>query len=446
MFQRKKNEQKDNSQDIEIISQELFEEQIYHYQYSLGHIYAFISLILSATPMRCVSRVLDFFQPLLKTDLPAPSWYSGRLWLMKLGYYKLHAPKTQAQDWIWIVGHSVQLGSEKCFVILGVRASGLNKRDDLTLSLEDVEPIALSPVKTSNGDVVYQQLVNASHKTGTPMAIVGDKGPDLHCGVNKFCNGTGTLYIYDIKHKVALLLKKHFEQDPHWKSFCEMATKTQQYVRQTDIAGAAPPNQRSKARYMNVDSLIQWAIDMLTILDKGVPKEYDEKQFKAKIGWVIYYRQDILKWQKIMSFAVTTEMTVRKQGIKLGITEQLQREFQKLNFCPTSSMVRDQLIAAVMQEEAKVGMAHILLGSSEIIESLFGRFKYLEQAQSSSGFTGLVLALAALVAKTTSTIIKQAMTSVTVNKLKEWFDENIGQSVQAQRVMINAYANDTKTG
>ena len=93
-----------------------------------------------------------------------------------------------------------------------------------------------------------------------------------------------------------------------------------------------------------------------------------------------------------------------------------------------------------MQEEAKVGIACILLGSSEIIESLFGRFKYLEQAQSSGGFTGLVLALAALVAETTTSIIKQAMTSVTVNKLKDWFDENIGQSVQAQRVMINAYA------
>ena len=53
----------------------------------------------------------------------------------------------------------------------------------LFLSLEDVEPIALSPVKTSNGDVVYQELVNASHKTGTPIAIVGDKGPDLHCAL-----------------------------------------------------------------------------------------------------------------------------------------------------------------------------------------------------------------------------------------------------------------------
>lgn len=418
----------------------MFEESVVHHQYSLGHIYAFISLILSATPMRCVERVLDFFKPLFQTGLPAPSWYSGRLWLMKLGYYKLHTPKTQAQDWIWIVDHSVQLGSEKCFVILGIQASKLNKRDDLTLSLEDVEPITLSPVKTSNGDVVYQELMNASDKTGTPVAIVGDKGPDLNKGVNKFCKTTGTLFIHDIKHKVALLLKQYFEREPHWKSFCEMATKTQQYVRQTNIAGAAPPNQRSKARYMNVDSLVQWGINMLTILDKGIPEKYDEQQFKAKIGWVIHYKQDLLKWQKIMNFAVTTEITVRKQGIKLGITEQLQQEFQKLNFCPESSIFRDQLTYAVMEEEAKVGMAYILLGSSEIIESLFGRFKYLEQAQSSGGFTGLVLALAALVAETTTNIIRQAMTSVTVNKLKDWFDENIGQSVQAQRIALNEYA------
>ncbi len=49
--------------------------------------------------------------------LATPSWCTGRLWLLRLGYYKLTRPKEQADDWVWMVDHTVQLGPEKCLVI-----------------------------------------------------------------------------------------------------------------------------------------------------------------------------------------------------------------------------------------------------------------------------------------------------------------------------------------
>lgn len=423
---------------MEVISQSLFNKPIACHHYSLGHVYAFISLILSSTPMRCVERVLNFFKPLIHTSLPAPSWYSGRLWLMKLGYYKLHAQKTQAMDWIWIVDHSVQLGSDKCFVILGVRASSL--KEDLTLSMEDVEPITLSPVKSSNGEVVYQELAKSISKTGIPMAIVGDKGSDLNLGVTKFCNETGTVYIHDIKHKVALLLKKQFEQDINWKSFTELAAKAQKHTQQTKIAGAAPPTQRSKARYMNIEALVKWGQNMLNILEKGIPEEWDKDLFEMKIGWVKFYKQDIEKWKNMMSFAITTESLIRKRGISIGITDILKQEFMQLNFCPASALFGNKLLSSVMQEELKVKIGQILIGSSEILEALFGKFKDIEDVQSKSGFTGLSLVIPALAAKTTIKVIHAAMEVVKVIDLKNWFDNNIGQSVQSQRVMFRDYA------
>jgi len=39
----------------------------------------------------------------------------------KDSYYKLIRPKPKAHDWVWIVDHTVQLGAEKCLLILGVR-------------------------------------------------------------------------------------------------------------------------------------------------------------------------------------------------------------------------------------------------------------------------------------------------------------------------------------
>ena len=122
----------------------------------------------------------------LQLPYKTPSWSSGRLWLLRLGYYKLSRPKAQADDWVWIVDHTVQIGQEKCFVIVGVRLSALADRDHC-LSQEDVEPLTVAPVTQSNGAIVFAQLQDTVAKTGVPRQIVGDQGSDLHAGVTAFC-------------------------------------------------------------------------------------------------------------------------------------------------------------------------------------------------------------------------------------------------------------------
>jgi hypothetical protein len=199
--------------------------------------------------------------------LATPSWFTGRLWLLRLGYYKLTRPKEQADDWVWIVDHTVQLGPEKCLVILGMRLRALPVRG-ICLRHEDVEPIAVCPVTQSNGEVVYQQLEASSKKTGIPRAIMSDHGSDLKAGVEKFCHEhSETSSIYDIKHKTATVLKRALQEDTRWHAFTHEAAQTKNRVQQTALAFLAPPNQRTKARYMHREILITWGRKTLTFLD-----------------------------------------------------------------------------------------------------------------------------------------------------------------------------------
>jgi hypothetical protein len=158
-----------------------------HHHYSVGHVELFLALVLSAAvSLRGTKRVFEIVGDTLCLPWTCPSWSTGRLWLLRVGYYKLTRPKEQADDWVWIVDHSVQLGLEKGLVILGVRLSELPP-PERCLEHKDVEPIALFPVKKSNGDVVYQQLEETIEQTGVPREIVGDKGSDLQAGIRKFC-------------------------------------------------------------------------------------------------------------------------------------------------------------------------------------------------------------------------------------------------------------------
>ena len=77
----------------------------------------------------------------------------------------------------------------------------------------------------------------------------------------------------------------------------------------------------------------------------------------------------------------------------------------------------------VKTESLKAKPNKRLLGSSEIIDSVLGKTKRLEQDQSKSGFTGLILATAAIVSHTTQEVVAKAMEIVITKKVLEWIKE-----------------------
>jgi hypothetical protein len=161
-------------------------------------------------------------------------------------------PKEHADDWAWIVDHTVQMGPEKCLVILGVRLHLLSTLAR-PLQHEDVEPIALLPMSVSNGERLLQQFEVSAAKTGIPRQIVADHGSDLKSGIKQFCQRhPETSFIYDIKHKTASVLKHELASDETWQRFTRLAAQSKRQMQQSALACLAPPNQRSKARYMNI--------------------------------------------------------------------------------------------------------------------------------------------------------------------------------------------------
>jgi len=95
--------------------------------------------------------------------------------------------------------------------------------------------------------------------------------------------------------------------------------------------------------------------------------------------------------------------------------------------------VCNELISFTEQLSLNAREGERLLGSSEIIESVIGKFKSLEQDQSKSGFTAMILSLASMLSKTTQDVIHKAIESVPTKKVLEWMKENIGQSVQSKK-------------
>jgi hypothetical protein len=361
---------------------------------------------------------------------------------MRLGYYKLYRPKIKASDWIWIIDHSVQTGPEKCLVILGVRQSDLPEGRPLTY--KDVEPIELIPVVKSNGEIVYEQLGAAVSKTGVPREIVGDHGSDIKLGIEKFCNEhEDTVYVYDVKHKMAALLKNKLSNNEQWQNFTKLCAQTKQQVQQTKIAELSPPQQRSKARYMNTEHLLNWSKQMLIFLsqskDEMIARGYDAKIINDKFGWLVNFSSDLEQWSLMLHIVTITENFVRNNGFYNGADNDLQKEFtEHEELCQVLPQpvqdIKDEILEYMQAGSNKANSTERLLGSSEIIESVFGKQKHIEKEQSKFGFTGLLLTIGSIVSQTTTSIVKQALETVTTKNVHDWYKKHIGKSLQRKRI------------
>jgi len=424
-----------------VIDNPLNEVHIPRHTYSATTILLLLEFVLSAISLRGSARVLNLVNDRLKQPLETvPSWFSIRLWLLRLGYYKLMRPKQIADDWCWIVDHTIQLGKTKCLLILGIRLSELPKGRSLTY--QDVEPIDLLPAESSTGKVVWEQLEKTALKTGVPRAIVSDYGSDLKLGIEMFCaDQDHCVSLYDIKHKTACLLKAQLSKDESWKLFTEQAAQTKNQLQQTVLSHLKPPNQRSKARYMNIEILLNWGSETLEIMNNNEDStEAEEKQY-AKLGWLNDHSDKLEEWDELLQVATLTEQVVRSEGVTLNghqvLKAQIQEKCPDLNHASAIAL-KENLIDFVRLQGSVCKKDERLLGSSEIIESVFGKQKHLERDYAKEGFTSLILGIGAFVGEMTIDTVKEALIYTPIKTIVKWCKEELGETLQSKK--IEAYS------
>jgi hypothetical protein len=374
---------------------------------------------------RCVASILKEMVSQKKIDR-APTAETLIQWDMKIGLYKLERPKLAIGNWIWMADHVIRLGVYKCFVIVGVRMTTLLAKKDLTVSLEDLEPIMIAPMEVSNGTVVAHKLEEAVQKVGfSPRALVIDHGSDLYSGAQLFCeNHPETKLKYDVCHKVACELKKRLSKNSLWEKMTSGATQTKKALSLSKFAKFAPPQQRSKARYMNLDSLVKWGCTMLTQY-VTLPKEV-----QGKVAWLISLKGEIYKWQEWVHIGQVTRDVIRREGFYDGVDVVLMDELiEKKLIAEGSEEFAEVLIDYVRLEGEGIFKDNRLVGTTETLEGLFGGYKRMvgENKMSLNGLGRLILCMSSRIGEFSEELVNQAMTSLKCKDVDAWLNQAFGK-------------------
>ncbi len=343
-------------------------------------------------------------------------------WVHKIGLYQLSRKKEKADNWVILLDHSIQLGCEKLFVVLGIRESEI----DFTRALrfQDLVPLLLIAREKWNGERVRDYLLEVKAEVGNIIYAVGDYGSDIKKGLKL----AEIKHVHDIGHKVALILQKIYEKDESFQEFMTESAKMAKKLAQTEFAYTIPPKRRNKSRFQNIGTIINWAVKMLRHL-RG---RKIEKEVREKIRWVKKYKQLIEELSAINAVICEIEKILKSNGLSKKTVKRCNRILKKLT-TEKGKIVGREIFEYLKESISLLPENDTILCSSDILESSFGKYKNYLSNNPMAGITNLVLCIAAFTSSLEKCEIKEALETTTVAEVKRWTENHVGKTLLQKR-------------
>jgi hypothetical protein len=366
-----------------------------------------------------------------------PHHDSIRSWMCRAGIAEMKKSFNDEDDIIWFSDHSSQIGAEKVLTILGISAQNLPAKGR-ALKLTDVRVLTVVPGRTWKKDDVAREYLKTAKQNGVPRDLVCDGASELREPAQKLeKNGETPNVVGDMKHRAANLLEKVVGKDARFVEFQKQVGLTRNRVQQTELSHFAPPPMKQKSRFMNLGPLLRWGTMVCGHLSHPTSKArkgITNDRMNEKLGWVGAYSEDLASWNRCQELIDVTLKFVNTEGIYRGASKRLgaQLEDTASNWpkrCKASDTLMKGLIEHAVQSESCLREGERGWGSTEVLESLYGQYKRLEGQHSKGGFTGLVAALPALTVDWTAARVRENLTSVSVQDMKDWVKDNLGQTL-----------------
>jgi hypothetical protein len=339
--------------------------------------------------------------------------------------------QTTLGSWTAIVDASIKWGGKKLIVVLRVPTYIMNDRSK-ALQLKDVEVVGLFVKDVVNGEVISDLLQSLFSQLGAPLQILTDGGSDLAKGIRllsetSIFNGFQSL---DIGHFAANLLKKKYFNNSQFQKFLSFVSNIGAKLRQTIAAWIAPNKLRVKGKFQGISDFAKWALKAFEYCEKHlsdcddktnelIKKNFQGYQFLLSFAQQFYQDSQVLN--QLLQLIKNNGLSKNTMNQGLGILAQLSNK----------SLIRQEMedylrIHLELFQQHQIPNA---LLSTDIIECLFGKIKYLIEHSPTKDFNKLTLLLPALVGTLTEENILAAQKNIKIKDIQQWEIQNIGDTI-----------------
>ena len=286
---------------------------------------------------------------------------------------------------------------------------------------------------------------------------------------------------------------------------------TRSQIQQTALWFLIPPNQRSKARYHNIDLLVNWGLNVIHywskqdfslissefIIDRETlfllreeldpsclgkltqclggkasdsssfqqviaekigrepcqkkgeiissAAEVGRRKFSEKLGWLLTYEKELQIYAEILRVFDLAKKQILQQGLHQKSQQDWLELTQEFSDSPWVRASQEKVTQYLAIEAQKVPQNQTFLATSDIIESIFGKYKIFSDSSPCSEINEMILTLLLSTTEFTPDLVLQAMESIQIADVTAWSKEVFGQSMLSKRkVAFSPKRNYTK--
>ena len=329
-------------------------------------------------------KILEIFNEVLDGKCgKVPCYNTIENWMKKLGLstYENDSKPTD-KKFACIIDESIMVNREKLLLILGVPADHLGR----PIKHEDVTVIGMKSSGGFKGDDIKQEIEESIEKIGAkPDYIISDQAHNLTNGISQ----SELLHHIDISQAMGTCFKHAYGNQPDFVDFTTLLGKIRLQYHLTDKAYLLPPNMRSIARFMNLNSWVDWGNKMLECFD-NLPKAMQEAY-----SFILDYKELLIELKTAVSAVEYIETVCKREGFSLATCKKCKKYVVQHvigNANNRRAMLGIEILEYLKEHEAKLNGSYESRNiSSDIIESTFGIFKTKKSPNKLYGITPFVL-------------------------------------------------------
>ncbi|MEM1120385.1 MAG: hypothetical protein AAGJ18_08030 [Bacteroidota bacterium] len=336
---------------------------------------------------------------------------------MGLFFMEELASKLVGSEVSLIIDESIRLGKEKLLLILSVPFEKLEKGG---LRFEDVQVLYMKGATSWTGKKIAKVLEELTDKYGFEIKnILSDEDSKLM----KASDLSGYSHLPDISHAIATCLRRVFDKTVDYEWFRRTIASYQSKGVNQSLSYLCPPKQRTKARFMNIGKIVIWAEKLLNRFHLLKNKE---RVFFAELTEQEAFTKDLMACLEV---ANEVALPFKTKGLCLKTLKKAKRLIKKQQQEQVGYM-KDFLThlssyLARYEDFIKLYPNSSVHVSSEIIESMFGKYKDKANNYALTGLTALNLELP-IYGKSKKDIavrIVEALEGISSSDLSKWKKE-----------------------
>lgn len=159
------------------------------------------------------------------------------------------------------------------------------------------------------------------------------------------------------------------------------------------------------------------------------------RRFQEKFAWLLNYRGDLAEYAALVEPVQLTQTHLKHHGLNRESRQCLERQLQQLPAStPRVAGFCERILARVEQEGNKIPPRKTVLASSDILESVFGKYKTFTARNPIKEVGKRVLLIPALVTRITGELVHKAMETVRQVDVEQWALDVCGKSMLAKRI------------